>query len=116
MLTDHRLRSEADFPPLHSGSDGPFGDIVGRFDALMFEEGKKVVPVVEQAFCPGPDPGVGTVTKNDAIVTHPVPHGLGVAPQLVTIAAGFFEGMPAGENRSDRRQHILGEAVGMVGA
>ena len=82
----------------------------------MFQEGKKVVPVVQQAFCSCLHPGVGTVTKNNAVVTHPVLHGLGVTPQLVTIAAGIFEGMPAGENRSDLRQHIFSETVGMVGA
>ncbi len=82
----------------------------------MFEEGKKVVPVIQQAFCPGLNPGVGTVTKNNAVVMHPIPQGLGITPQLVTIAAGIFESMPAGENRSDLRQHIFSEAVGMVRA
>ena len=41
-----------------------------------------MVPVVQQAFCPGLHPGVGTVTKNNAVVMHPIPQGLGITPQL----------------------------------
>ena len=57
----------------------------------MFQEDKKVVPVVQQAFCPGLHPGVGTVTKHSAVVTHPVPHGLRVTPQSKVAADTILE-------------------------
>lgn len=74
LLTDLRLRTETDFSPLHSRPDGTFCAIVGRLDAIMFEEGKKVLPVIKKAFGSSLYSGVGTVAENNTEITHPLPH------------------------------------------
>lgn len=74
LLTDLRLGTETDFPPLHGRPDGPFGAIVGGLDAIMFQEGEEVLPVVKEAFRSSLHSWVGTVAENDAEIVHPFPH------------------------------------------
>jgi len=82
MPADLRLRSKADFTPLHGRPDGTFGAIVGGLDTIMFKECKKVLPVVKQRFCAGLYSLIGTVTENDTEIVHPFLHWQSIKPQL----------------------------------
>ena len=82
FLADLRLRTEADLPPLHGRSDGSFGAIVGRLDAIMYEEGEEVLPVVKETFGSGLYSWIGTVAENNTEIMHPLPHGQSIEQQL----------------------------------
>ena len=115
VLADLRLRPETDFPPLHGRSDGPFGAIVGGLDAIMFEKGEKVLPVVKQSSGSSLYSWVGTVAENDAEIVHPFPHGQSIEDQLCP-GTGFAEGqesMPEGEYSRHFAPHFPGKAIRM---
>jgi len=82
LLADLRLRTETNFPPLDSRPDGPFGAIVGGLDAIMFQEGEKMLPVVKQSFCSSLYSLVGTIAENNTEIAHPLPHWQSIEQQL----------------------------------
>ena len=82
LLADLRLRTETDFSPLHGRPDGPFGAIIGGLDAIMFQEGEKMRPVVKQTFGSSLYSFVGTITENNTEIAHPLPHGQSIEQKL----------------------------------
>ncbi len=101
------LIAEAQLSPLHSRSESPLCGIVGRFDALVGQEGEKTMPIAEQPLRPGAHQLVGALRVLEAIVFHPSPHEEGRVEQLVPVDDAAFEGMPTSEYLPDLVQHVL---------
>ena len=78
LFANSRLRPKANFTPLHSRSDGTLGAIVCRFNAIVFKEGEKMLPVVKQSLCTSLYSLIGTVKEDYTEIVHPVPEWLSV--------------------------------------
>ena len=52
------LAAETDFSPLHGKAQCALRSVVGRFNAIMVDEGKEVIPVLERTLSAGDDCGV----------------------------------------------------------
>jgi hypothetical protein len=52
---------EADFSPLHTGAQGPFGTVVGGLDTFLFQKREQPLIMLEQSPSEIPDLAMGTI-------------------------------------------------------
>lgn len=105
--------SEVYLSTVEEKSDGSFGAVVSGLDAIIIQEGEKVLPVVKQPFRSSPYSWVGTVAENYTEIAHPLPHGQSIEPQLCSGATGAPKSMPEGEHCLYFTPYVPGKAIGM---
>src|ERR1700720_3304674 len=89
--------AETDFPPLHRGTECPFGAVVGGLNAFLFEEGKQPLVVFEKSGGEIADLAVGTVQMPFGQSENPLLNADRTEPQLASINEAAAKLVPEAE-------------------
>ena len=108
-----RLTAKTELTPLHGWAQCLLGTVIGRLDALMDQEGEKVIPVLERPAGTCAYLRIGAVLVQETVPFHPGSHQLGCPQELLPIDETLAEGVPTAEDVADLLEHISGKQVGM---
>lgn len=105
--------TEADLAPLDCRSDPTFGRIIGRLNAVEFEEGEQMGPRFEQSLGQSPDLTIRAMLMDLETPLHSSPYGNRLENKGLPIRLFVSESVPESEHAADFLERPFGELHGI---